>query len=206
LKATLFPSSFLIQFKELVIYIDPYFVENGKKADFIFITHEHPDHMSILDIKQLATKDTVIIGTKAIAKKLKAFKVKVVKPGMSYNFDKLSFDVVPAYNVKKKFFQPVLHKNNGNFVGYVLNLGEERIYHAGDTNRIPEMKQLKEIKVAMIPIGENITTMTREEAAQAVKDINPKIIIPMHYVIDKGRVEELRSLLPKEYRIEEMKN
>lgn len=158
---------------DVIIYIDPYILPEGaEKADLILVTHEHFDHCDPNRINQIRKDDTVIVTTSACANKLKD--VITVKSGDKLNVRGVPIEVVPAYNVEKPYHP------KGRGVGFVFEIHGLRIYHAGDTDFIPEMKNLREIDVALLPIG-GTYTMDEEEASEAVKAINPKIVIPMHY-------------------------
>jgi L-ascorbate metabolism protein UlaG (beta-lactamase superfamily) len=162
------------------IYFDPYMITVSKPADYIFITHEHPDHCSPEDIKKISGKNTLIICPASCSKTLNGYSLKTVKPGECFDLDGLKCEVVNAYNVKKFF-----HRKKDNKAGYIIETGGKRIYHAGDTDLIPEMKEFKNIDVAFVPIG-GLFTMGPKEASDAVTVIKPKIAVPMHYGIFKG--------------------
>jgi L-ascorbate metabolism protein UlaG (beta-lactamase superfamily) len=168
-------ASFMIETLSRTFYIDPYEIKGGKPADYIFITHDHPDHLSPVDIRKIAGKKTLIICTQASALKLKEFKLKLVKPGDVFTVGAMRCEAVPAYNNSKPF-----HSRKAGNVGYVIDIGGARIYHAGDTDNIPEMKSMKDIDIAMVPVG-GFYTMEPKEAAEAIKAIKPKIAIPMHF-------------------------
>ena len=160
----------------LVIYIDPYLIlENAEKADIILVTHEHYDHCAVENIKKLATEDTIIIATEDCISKLADLNVKGVIPNQKLEIKGITIETIPAYNLNKPF-----HTKASNWVGYVITLNGVRIYHAGDTDFIPEMKELKNIDIALMPVG-GTYTMNAEEAAEAVKSFNPKIAVPMHF-------------------------
>ena len=158
---------------EKIIYIDPYEISETEKADIILITHTHHDHLSMDDIEKIRKLDTVIFAPEDARSKLSDFKS--VKPYQVFNVGKIRIETVPAYNLDKEF-----HPEEKNWVGYVIEVDKQRIYHAGDTDLIPEMSELKDIDVALLPIG-GTYTMDVTEALQAVNIIAPKIAIPMHY-------------------------
>ncbi len=158
---------------EKIIYIDPYEISETEKADIILITHTHHDHLSMDDIEKIRKLDTVIFAPEDAKSKLSDFKS--VKPYQFFNVGKIKIETVPAYNLDKEF-----HPEEKNWVGYVIEFDKQRIYHAGDTDLIPEMSELKDIDVALLPIG-GTYTMDVTEALQAVNIIAPKIAIPMHY-------------------------
>jgi L-ascorbate metabolism protein UlaG (beta-lactamase superfamily) len=184
-------SCFRIEINDIVIYIDPWKIKNPRKADFIFITHEHYDHFSIPDIESISDEKSMIILPDNIAGELSGYKIKKVKQGDVFNSGNIKVEVVPAYNVNKNF-----HKKSENKVGYVLEIGGNRIYHAGDTDLIEEMKNLKNITVAMLPIG-GVYTMNAEEAAKAAELIKPLVAIPMHYGIVTGSARDAETFKNK---------
>jgi len=169
------------------IYVDPFKLEgNLEAADIILITHEHFDHCSPEDIKKIAKKDTLILLTPDCLSKLSRIvdegKTFVVRPGVKINItNNLTIETIPAYNINK-FRSPGVpfHPKENEWVGYIINIDGKRIYHAGDTDLTPEMKNLKGIDVALLPVG-GTYTMTAEEAANAVNAFKPEIAIPMHY-------------------------
>ena len=158
------------------IYIDPY--KLGKDlppADLILVTHDHGDHLSPDDIALISGKSTVIVSTAAARDKLpKGTSLTVVKAGDTLTVAGIRIDVVPAYNAKKQFHP----KDKGN-VGFVVHAGGRTIYHAGDTDFVPAMKNLK-VDVALVPVG-GTYTMDAREAAEAVNAMKPRVAVPMHY-------------------------
>ena len=166
------------------VIIDPFKLRSSsRKADILLISHEHFDHLSVDDIKKVVGNDTTIVTIPAARKELagiKAREVKTVRPGDNVKIGEVSIDVVPAYNVNK-FREPgkVFHPKDDGKVGFVIGMKGLRIYHAGDTDPIPEMKGLKP-DVALLPVS-GTYVMTPDEAAEATRMIQPKLAIPMHY-------------------------
>jgi L-ascorbate metabolism protein UlaG (beta-lactamase superfamily) len=159
---------------EKVIYTDPFQITQPDKADIILITHEHYDHFSPEDIKKILDPDTVVVLPKDCAGKIKAKEI-VVKPGDKVTVEGIEIEVVPSYNINKKF-----HPKEKGWVGYIFKVSGKRFYIAGDTDYIPEMKTFKDIDIALLPVS-GTYVMDAKEAVQAALDINPKIAIPMHY-------------------------
>lgn len=158
---------------EKIIYTDPFKVTEKDIADIILITHEHFDHCSTEDIKKIRGPKTVIVAPRDCIKKFSG-NTKAVKPGDSINVEGIDIEVVPAYNTDKQF-----HTKDKGWVGYIFTLNGQRIYIAGDTDHIPEMKTFR-ADVALLPVS-GTYVMKPEEAVQAALDIKPKIAIPMHY-------------------------
>lgn len=171
------------------IIIDPFKIRpTSEKADILLITHEHYDHLSMDDIRKVVNENTTIVTIPAVKKELSTLKVKevrAVKPGDKVKVGDVSIDVVPAYNLNK-FREPgkVFHPKEDGKAGYIIEIKGVRVYHAGDTDAIPEMKGLK-ADVALLPVS-GTYVMTADEAAQAVKMVEPKVAIPMHYGVIVG--------------------
>lgn len=175
-----------------VIYIDPWKLKDAEPADVVLITHEHYDHCSPADVKKVSKADTTIVATADSAAKLKG-DVMVVKPGDAVEIDGVKVEITPAYNTNKSF-----HPKSSRWIGFVVTIGGKSIYHAGDTDHISEMDNLK-VDVAMVPIS-GTYVMTAEEAAEAVNRMKPKIAVPMHYgdiVGTKADAERFKKLVLK---------
>ncbi len=168
---------------EKTIYIDPWKLKApSPPADVVLITHEHGDHCSPDDVAKIAGPETTIVTNAASAKKLKKHKgqVQVIKPGESLSVHGIQLEAVPAYNINK-FRSPgtPFHPKEAQHVGFIVTTGGQRIYHAGDTDNIPEMEDFK-VDIALLPVS-GTYVMTAEEAADAARRIAPKVAIPMHY-------------------------
>jgi L-ascorbate metabolism protein UlaG (beta-lactamase superfamily) len=165
------------------IYIDPFNIKPSEPADLILITHEHFDHFSTKDIKKILNRSIAVCPEfcKLEFLRLGVKEILTVEPGKKYSIGETEIEAFPAYNINK-FRSPgvVYHPKKDKRVGYLITLNGVKIYHAGDTDFIPEMKELKDIDIALLPVG-GTYTMTAEEAAQAANTINPKVAIPMHY-------------------------
>jgi L-ascorbate metabolism protein UlaG (beta-lactamase superfamily) len=158
---------------EKVIYTDPFKVKKKDEADIVLITHEHYDHCSPDDLKLVQGPNTVIVTTADCAKKLKG-KIKTVNPGDKITVEGIQIEAVPSYNTNKQF-----HPKANGWVGYIFVVKGQRIYIAGDTDYIPEMKNFK-VDIALLPVS-GTYVMTAEEAVKAALDLKPKIAVPMHY-------------------------
>lgn len=187
--------SVILEFGGKVIHVDPF----GKmgdysklpKADLILITHEHGDHLDADAISKIRTEKTVVVSSEAAAQGAKSGTV--MKNGEVKTELGFKIEAVPAYNIvhKRDTGEPFHPKGRGN--GYVITLGNLRVYVAGDTEDIPEMKELKNIDVAFLPVNLPFT-MTGEMAANAVKTIRPKYLYPYHYAMGKSQLPEFLDL------------
>ena len=191
-----------------VIHIDPYgqMADYAKlpKADLILITHEHRDHFDPKALSLLRTEKTVMILTNTLAKQVEGGIV--MNNGDVKSVEGLKIEAIAAYNIvhKRGDGTPFHPKGIGN--GYVITFGNKKIYVAGDTENIPEMKVLKDIDVAFLPM--NVPpTMTPEMVADAAKGFKPKVLYPYHYAdTDPSRlVELLKDTKEIEVRIRKMK-
>jgi len=177
-------SGFLIK-NSKIIYIDPYNIREGlEKADIILLTHSHYDHCSVADIEKIVQEGTKIILTADCQSKITRFKVpikmEIIEPLQEIDLGEIQISAFPAYNTDKHF-----HSKEESWVGYIIKMPNVIIYHAGDTDLIPEMQKLTGYKpekefIALLPIGGRFT-MNHEEAAEAANLIKPTLAIPMHY-------------------------
>jgi len=201
-------SGFKIKSSDLdrIIYIDPFKIsEENEGADIIFITHSHQDHCSIEDLRKIVKPNTIIICSHDCQSKISRINqmldIKLVEPTDKMEFfeGKLKFWVVQAYNISKEF-----HTKEDYWNGYVLQLGDIKVYHAGDTDLIPEMKNLSSagIDIALLPMGGGFT-MNAGEAAKAASIIKPKIAIPMHYASISGVADRSEANLFQKYCLQE---
>ena len=198
----------MFDYKGKIIHIDPWSqladYSQMPKADIILLTHHHRDHLDLKAIEQIRTADTRILLTEICAKSLDGGKV--MKNGDATTVDGIRIEAVPAYNRvhMRKPGVPFHPKGEGN--GYILTFGDKRIYVAGDTENIPEMKRLTGIDVAFLPMNLPYT-MTPEMAADAALALSPKILYPYHYGdTDTGKLVELLKDHPEiEVRIRHLK-
>jgi len=186
-------SGFLIK-NSKIIYIDPYNIKNGEKADIILITHSHYDHCSVSDLNKIVQNGTKVFLPADCQSKITRFEVpiqiNIVEPGQEIKVGDVRISTFPAYNIDKHF-----HAKEEEWVGYLIKLNDILIYHAGDTDKIPEMQKLTGFKksgkefVALLPVGGRFT-MSVEEAVEAAKLIKPSLAIPMHYGSVVGSEED----------------
>jgi len=162
-------ASVMITGSSATIFIDPWKTTRKERADIILLTHDHYDHYSESDINALLGASTRVVAPMSTP-----LVTDVVAPGESLSVKDIEVRAVPAYNVDKAF-----HPKANGWVGYVVSLDGKRIYHTGDTDRIPEMKGLS-VDAALVPVG-GTYTMAAREAADAVNALKPKMAIPIHY-------------------------
>lgn len=188
-------SSFQIRTMGKIIYIDlkkyGKVVETSEKADIVLVTHNHGDHCSPPKIQSLRKKDTIVIAPKNCASRIGG-NVRSIKPEEEITIDSMRIEAVEAYNTKrfKPSGKPWHPKGCG--VGYLIKAEGKTIYHAGDTDFIAEMRQLKNIDLALLPTGDKYT-MDNAEAAEAAMAINPKVTMAMH-TWEKDREEFKRKV------------
>jgi L-ascorbate metabolism protein UlaG (beta-lactamase superfamily) len=183
----------MFEFGDRVVHVDPWtrFTNYGDlpKADLILITHDHRDHFDGDAIAALTKDDTVVIVTQRVADALG--EGRVMKNGESATVHGVKIEAVPAYNLvhMRPSGDPFHPKGAGN--GYVMSFADARVYVAGDTENVPEMKALEGIDVAFIPMNLPYT-MTPEMVADAVRAFRPTILYPYHYgQTDISRIVEL---------------
>lgn len=161
----------------LTVYIDPWGTSpEDPKADLIFITHAHFDHLQPHEIERLSTSGTKLVAPHDVAKELSG-DVTAVAPGESHEIAGVHFETVPAYNIAEERLD--MHPMANRWVGYVLELDGRRYYHAGDTDALPELESLR-TDVAMVPIG-GTYTMDYKEGAGLVKAMQPGVAVPIHF-------------------------
>lgn len=172
-------ASFQIKTDGKIIYIDlEKYSDVSEKADIILVTHSHSDHCDPEKINLVRTKDTVIVAPHDCLPKIKA-PMQSLKPGEELQIDDVTIRAIEAYNITRFRSPGSPYHPQGYGVGYIIHINGKTLYHAGDSDLIPEMGQLGPVDVALLPTGDTYT-MDNIEAAEAALVINPKIVIPMH--------------------------
>ncbi len=195
------PSWFQIKTKDEIIYIDPAYLrtyfkdypkkiefskwpgpidglpEELEKADVILLTHHHKDHCKSVTVNRLKDADTLVVAPKRCIKEL-GKDIKVIEPWEEITFGDIKIKTVEAYNAEQGISSRKIH-HKGYGVGYLITIDGKTIYHAGDTDFIPEMRELGKVDVALLPIGGTFT-MDIKEAVEAAIAIKPKVVVPMH--------------------------
>ncbi|UCE23053.1 MAG: MBL fold metallo-hydrolase [Candidatus Aminicenantes bacterium] len=167
-------ASFAIE-ADKIIYIDPWKIpDSAPKADLILVTHSHFDHFSQNDINLLKKRGTILICSSDCVSKASG-DVRGITPGEEIEVQGIKIKAVPSYNPSKSF-----HPRNNKWLGYIVTVNGVSVYHAGDTDFIPEMRDLGPIHIALLPVGGHYT-MNAEQAAKAANIIKADISIPMHY-------------------------
>ncbi len=174
--------SLYFAFAGKIIHVDPFSAvadySTLPKADIVLLAHEHMDHLDLKALNPVRTDKTIVVLPEVCAKQVEGGLV--MKNGDVKTVGGLKIEAVPAYNIvhKRETGQAFHPKGVGN--GYIITFGDKRVYVAGDTENIPEMKNIKNIDVAFLPMNLPYT-MTPEMAADAAKTITPKILYPYHY-------------------------
>jgi L-ascorbate metabolism protein UlaG (beta-lactamase superfamily) len=157
------------------IWIDPTWVDGSEKADIVLLTHTHSDHFKASVVEKLTGPNTTVLAAFDYTGYTR------IKPGESRTLGDLTVEAVPAYNITKASSHP---KGNG-WCGFILSGEGVRIYDAGDTELIPEMKTIT-CDIALLPLGQIYTMNSVEEAVQAALDVKAKIAIPVHFGLYEG--------------------
>lgn len=159
--------------------------EELETGDIVLITHHHKDHCKAVTVNRLLKTNALIVAPKSCRKELGDC-IEVVAPGDNLVLGDISIDVIDAYNLQKGETSKLMHKK-GSGVGYLISAEEKTLYHAGDSDFIPEMRSLPAIDVAFLPIGGRGFTMDFDDAIRAAMSINPKMVVPMHRFKEDAR-------------------
>ena len=161
-----------------IIYFDPYEIkEDLHDADIIFVTHNHYDHMDNDSIDRIKNKNTIIVAPKSMEDVISKIEFKdyiYLDPFDEINIGDINVKTIPSYNINKSF-----HPRSNNWLGYIINYNNVTYYIAGDTDITEEAKNVK-CDVAFVPIG-GTYTMNVDEATELIRNVNPKVVIPIHY-------------------------
>ncbi len=173
-----------------ILYFDPLEVEALHDADYIFITHPHFDHFSLLSILEIKKDSTVIVTTKDIVEELLSVGfqeeyILIVRPLENHVLKNLEFQTVPAYNLHKRN-----HRKEDGWVGYVVTLDNVIYYIMGDTDATSFSKEIK-CDILFIPVG-GTYTMDCLEASDLANKIKPKLAIPIHYGYVSGTIKDAK--------------
>lgn len=193
-------ASLLIKWQGKNIFVDPYsnvadFSEQPK-ADLVLLTHHHYDHLDEEALKEIVTDKTVFVSNTGCSETLP--QTNVLKQGEEYSYDKIRIKAVYAYNMinKREDGSPYHPRGEGN--GYILDFGGYRVYIAGDTELIPEMRELGVIDLAFLP--KNLPyTMSDDMFIEAAKTIKPANLFAYHFF--KIDIEKLKANLPAGVRL-----
>lgn len=170
--------SLMVNVDGYAIYIDPVaeYTDYSKlpKADLVLITHDHGDHFDTKALSTIEKTGTRYLVSKTV--KAKFDKGELMKNGDKVTVNNIVIEAFPAYNTTKQQFHPKSNENNG----YILNIGSQRVYIAGDCEDMPELDQLENIYIAFLPVNQPYT-MTVDQAINAAKMVNPKILYPYHF-------------------------
>ena len=179
------------------VYIDPWKLPAGARpADLILVTHDHFDHFSAADIARIGSAATTLIGPAAVTGQVSSLTTVTLAPGEAATVGGVTVTAVPAYNLDKfRSAGEPYHPREAGYLGYVVEMDGRRIYHAGDTDAIPEMSAVR-CDVALLPVG-GTYTMTAEEAAAACEELDAAAAVPMHFadiVGSRADAERFREL------------
>ncbi len=179
-------SGFTLETDGLRIIIDPFQLEEDLPAGIVLVTHPHFDHLDLESLQHVVTPETIIIATADAHSKLSKLnprEIRLVKPGESITIGDVTIRAHPAYNLDKPY-----HPRENDWVGYHITLNGRSVYHAGDTDAIPELEGL-EADVILLPVS-GTYVMTAEEAAKLAGRMKGKLFIPMHYGVIVGSSED----------------
>lgn len=167
-------ASFRIYYEDTVIYIDPWKIKDSPHdATLVLVSHSHYDHYSPDDVAKVSGPETKLLASVDVIANEK--KGEAVKPGLMIELKGVRVTGVAAYNPDKQF-----HPKENNWIGFTIEIGSKLIYYAGDTDLTEYMKALKDIDIAILPVG-GTYTMNAEQAVEAIGHIEPKLAIPYHW-------------------------
>ena len=200
-------ASLIFGFEGRIIHVDPF----SKLADYsllpdadvVLITHDHFDHLDLAALGKIRKSGTIVIADKGSAAVIDG--ALVMGNGDRRTVGPVNVEAVPAYNVVHMRSKGVPFHPKGAGNGYVITFGDKRVYVAGDTENIPEMRDLKDIDIAFLPMNLPYT-MTPEMAADAALMFHPAVLYPYHFgETDPSRLVELLKGTGIEVRVRSMK-
>jgi len=178
-------ASFKISGRDRIIYIDPWHLRGGELADIILITHDHYDHCSPDDLKLISKGNTVVLAPEVCREQL-GNAMRAIEPRDQISVGGVEIEAIPAYNIDKEY-----HPKEKGYLGFVVAVDGRKIYHAGDTDVIPEMEEVQ-ADVALLPVGGKFT-MDAAQAARAAHTIKPEVSVPMHWGSIIGSIEDAHA-------------
>ena len=191
----------MLRFNGKIIHVDPWGqladYTQMPKADIILITHEHRDHLDPKAIENVRTGKTILILTQICAQQIEGGTV--MNNGDTQEIDGINIEAVPAYNIEHQRSPGIPFHPKGDGNGYIVTFGGKRVYIAADTENTPELKAIKNIDIAFLPMNLPYT-MTPEMVADASKALKPKILYPYHF--GDTDTTKLTELLKNEQAIE----
>ena len=189
-------ASLMLGFKDKIIYVDPFsaVADYSKlpKADMVLLTHHHRDHLDPKALESIRTQKTILVLTETCAEQIKGGTV--MKNGDITTVGGLKIEAIPAYNIVHMRSEGVPYHPKGIGNGYVITFGDKRVYVAGDTENIPEMKALQDIDCAFLPMNMPYT-MSPAMVADAAKAFKPKVLYPYHYDFGDTDTSKLVELM-----------
>jgi L-ascorbate metabolism protein UlaG (beta-lactamase superfamily) len=181
-------ASFRLATDDVVLYIDPWKLSSAQPdADLVFVSHGHFDHWSADDVAAVSREGTTVVGPPDVAESLPSGRV--LRPGERVESAGARIEGIRAYNVDKDF-----HPKDNDWLGAVITVGGTRVYYAGDTDHIPEMSELAEVDVALLPVG-GTYTMDATQAAEACRAIGAKMVVPYHWGDIVGTEDDARAFV-----------
>ncbi len=201
------PASFMIEAGGKRLYIDPVAPRDPLPADYILITHPHPDHYWAKSLKALKGDSTLILCPAGMAKKVAketGMEARGLAAGDSLELEGLAIHAFPAYTIKAGALGINPHGRKEGYLSYRFEFGGESFFHTGDSNDLPEFAALADIDLLFLPIDGGDLSMSTEEAAAMANRVKPRFVAPMHYMPGK-ELERLRGMLEKDISIADLR-